>query len=539
MIPRLVLAASLLFLLTGAAPRRPLVPSLGETIQVNIVNVDVVVTRRDGTPVHGLTKDDFVLIENGQPRPISNFAEYHSEEADTGVRRDPSRSRTMVFFIERPRLPRFEKERFVDALRATARSVIRRGDAAAVVLWDGASSVHVEFTDDLNTIDGVLASLVSGRESARFQGQREELVRESEIEELEREASTLEDENVVVNVAVTPIPVTVERFGDLETITEITRMKRRVNAINAAINSMAGAEGKKVLLLSTERLGEIGGGDRVIEDSGSDYASQEFRARMGSGNLTDSIVHNANAAGVTVYPIYPGGRPVRLLSGGLEYLTVINEMASLEKVARETGGVEAAGSAELLKLMRVVEDDVREYYSLAYRIETNRADRKRQIIVKAKDPKLVVRSRRSYIEKSDQTRMKDRLMAALVRSTNDSMFSIEAQLGTTRDLKNRRMGRVPLQVRIPIGALTVVPENGTNVGVFSVYVVSGSGGEDISALRRQTQRFEIAPTDLADAVSGHFTYAVDLVVNHKADRIAVGVMDELSKSYAVARVALR
>lgn len=539
MIPRLVLAASLLFLLTGAAPRGPLVPSLGETIQVNIVNVDVIVTRRDGTPVHGLTKDDFVLIENGQPRPISNFAEYHSEEADTGARRDPSRSRTLVFFIERPRLPRFEKVRFVDALRATARSVIRRGDSAAVVLWDGASSVHVEFTDDLNTIDGMLASLVDGRESARFQGQREELVRESEIEELEREASTLEDENVVVNVAVTPIPVTVERFGDLETITEITRMKRRVNAINAAINSMAGAEGKKVLLLSTERLGEIGGGDRVIEDSGSDYASQEFRARMGSGNLTDSIVHNANAAGVTVYPIYPGGRPVRLLSGGLEYLTVINEMASLEKVARETGGVEAAGSNELMKLMRVVEDDVREYYSLAYRIETTRADRKRQLLVRTKDPKLVVRSRRSYIEKSDQTRMKDRLMAALVRSTNDSMFSIEAQLGNAKDLKNRRIGRVPLQVRIPIGALTVVPENGTNVGVFSVYVVSGSGGEDISALRRQTQRFEIAPTDMADAVSGHFTYAVDLVVNHKADRIAVGVIDEVSKSYAVARVALR
>ena len=534
-IPRLLLAASLFALLTGAAPKRPLIPSLGETIQINIVNVDVVVTQKDGTPVRGLTRDDFILLENGQPRDISNFAEYQEEET-TDKRRDPEKTRTVVFFVERPKMARFEREKFVETLRQTARNVIRRGDSAAVVLWDGASSARVDFTDDLNVIDGLLNSLATGR---AYRGdEREELVRESEIEELEREAATI-PEDQILQVAVTPIPVVVERFGDLETITEVTRMKRRVNAINAAINSMAGAEGKKVLLLATERLGEIGGGERMLEDTGGDYSAQEFRARMNTGSLIDTIVHNANAAGVTIYPVYPAGRPVRLLSGGLEYLTVINEMASLERVARETGGVEASGNTELARAIRIMEADVESYYSLAYRIETARADRKRQIAVKTKDPKLVVRSRRSYIEKSDQTRMRDRLMAALVRSTNDSMFSIEAQLGNPKQQRQRRIGRVPLQVRIPIGALTVVPENGTNVGVFSVYVVSGSGGEDISALRRQTQRFEIDAAQLADAVSGHFTYAVDLVLNDKADRVAVGVVDEVSKSYAVARVTVR
>jgi VWFA-related protein len=534
-VPRLLLAASLFAFLTGATPKRPLIPSLGETIQINIVNVDVIVTQKDGTPVRGLTREDFILLENGQPRDISNFAEYQ-EEATTDKRRDPEKTRTVVFFVERPKMARFEREKFVETLRQTARNIVRRGDSAAVVLWDGASSARVDFTDDLKVIDGLLSSVLTGR---TYRGdEREELVRESEIEELERSAATI-PEDQILQVAVTPIPVVVERFGDLETITEVTRMKRRVNAINAAINSMAGAEGKKVLFLATERLGEIGGGERLVEDSGTDYATQEFRARMNSGTLVDTIVNNANAAGVTIYPVYPAGRPVRLLSGGLEYLTVINEMSSLERVARETGGVEASGNTELARAIRIMEADVESYYSLAYRIETERADRKRQIAVKTKDPKLVVRARRSYIEKSDQTRMRDRLMAALVRSTNDSMFSIEAQLGNPKQQRQRRIGRVPLQVRIPIGALTVVPENGTNVGVFSVYIVSGAGGEDISALRRQTQRFEIDAAQLADAVSGHFTYAVDLVLNDKADRVAVGVVDEVSKSYAVARVTVR
>lgn len=542
-IPRLLFATCLVFFLTGSTPDspgdRPALPVITETMQVNIVNVDVVVTRKDGTVVNGLTKDDFVLVENGQPREISNFAEYTGEATEAEKRRDPSRARTIVFFVERLRLPQFEKERFVDMLRTSARNVVRRGDSAAVVLWDGASTVRVEFTDDLDSIEALLTTLLHGG-ATRFQGEREETVRGSEIDEDERQRRvSVQQEGKTLSIAAAPSQAIIERYGDLETITEITRMKRRVNAINAAIQTMAGADGKKVLIVAAERLGEIGGGDRITEDQGSDYSSQEFRARMSGGNLVDSVVRNANAAGVTIYPVYPGGRPVRLLSGGREYLTVIGEMASLQKVARETGGVEATGSGELATLLHTVASDMNAYYSLAYRIEATRADRKRQIMVKAKDPKLVVRSRRSYVEKSDQTRMKDRLMAALVRSTNDSMFSIEAQLGNPRDGKQRRVGRVPLQVRIPIGALTVVPENGTNVGVFSVYVVSGSGGEDISALRRQTQRFEISEADIANAVSGHFTYAVDLVVNQKADRIAVGVIDELSKSYGVARVTLR
>ena len=43
------------------------------TAEVNVVNVDVVVTDRDGRPVRGLSKDDFVLVTDGQPTEISNF----------------------------------------------------------------------------------------------------------------------------------------------------------------------------------------------------------------------------------------------------------------------------------------------------------------------------------------------------------------------------------------------------------------------------------------------------------------------------------
>ena len=65
--------------------------------------------------------------------------------------------------------------------------------------------------------------------------------------------------------------------------------------------------------------------------------------------------------------------------------------------------------------------------------------------------------------------------------------------------------------------------------------MASAGGHEMSPLSQQTRRFEIEP---AETASGHFTYNFDLLVNRKTDRLAVGVLDELSKSYSVLRVAM-
>lgn len=44
-----------------------------ERVDVEIVNLDVVVTDQRGHPVGGLSRDDFELLVDGQPTPIANF----------------------------------------------------------------------------------------------------------------------------------------------------------------------------------------------------------------------------------------------------------------------------------------------------------------------------------------------------------------------------------------------------------------------------------------------------------------------------------
>src|SRR5437016_5350564 len=57
-------------------PPKPSEPSFfSETIEVRVINIDVMVTDKAGKPVIGLTKNDFELYENGQKREITNFLE--------------------------------------------------------------------------------------------------------------------------------------------------------------------------------------------------------------------------------------------------------------------------------------------------------------------------------------------------------------------------------------------------------------------------------------------------------------------------------
>ena len=98
---------------------------LVESIEVRVVNVDVVVTDRAGNPVTGLTKDDFEILDNGKPQKITNIYEVRpTSEAETlnvAGALEPTtqqaaplppremRARRMVLFIDNSSLAVFER----------------------------------------------------------------------------------------------------------------------------------------------------------------------------------------------------------------------------------------------------------------------------------------------------------------------------------------------------------------------------------------------------------------------------------------------
>ena len=66
----------------AGAPVPPAVPPVAFQARANLVVVDVVVTN-NGTSVHGLTKDRFHILENGNPQQIAVFEEHRPQDAPT------------------------------------------------------------------------------------------------------------------------------------------------------------------------------------------------------------------------------------------------------------------------------------------------------------------------------------------------------------------------------------------------------------------------------------------------------------------------
>src|SRR5437667_4020851 len=98
----LALATAAVSTLSGQEDRRqPSFPARAEAI-----TVDVVVLDKDGQPVGGLTKDDFVLLEGGRPQPIVAFEARQTPAAEAGTRAAGEPlipQRVVTNFVERSR----------------------------------------------------------------------------------------------------------------------------------------------------------------------------------------------------------------------------------------------------------------------------------------------------------------------------------------------------------------------------------------------------------------------------------------------------
>ena len=512
-------------------------PRLGETIDVSIVNVDAVVTDRQGNPVRGLTKDDFQILENGKPQAVTNFSEFEGRTSTpNGEVAAHTQPRTIVVFIEHFRAPEFRRDPFFAGVRDFLHRAVRPGDSVKIVSFARTMETRLNFTDNLASIDKTLDEIASesgpGVDPITFE---DHLLGEAFTSSINasrsgalRQRGGWRDENGNFHPSLrdeiryqTTGPVNAEQTF------RFMRMRDKVMAITSLMNSIAGSDTKKVFVMAVRRFSPSG----IEANIGLDNLTPSYG--WASSNRRDAIIDyvskTANANGITVYPLLPEGLGTE--GFGIDALfdnEVLNsQLPYLDEVARQTGGRLAWGQ-DIEKDLPKAAADLDAYYSLGYRASTRNIDRARSIIVKPKNPDYKIRSRREYVEKSDQTRMRERVLAALVDQAPASSINITAEVGKSRYVSKGRYS-IPVTVHIPVAAL--MTDGGR--GQFSVYIGwSGVGGE-LGQVTKQSQKFKLS-TDMPET----FTYTFDVLADESTNRLSIGVFDEVSKDYGLRRIEL-
>src|SRR5437016_2580342 len=174
------IVAAALLLAANALGQRKLV----ETIEVHVVNVDVVVTDREGNRVRGLTKDDFELYEDKRPQTITNFYEARDDVRPPAAQAPGSAAapappeqrqhRRFAFFVDNDSLHPTVRKEVIASLHKFVDANFRPGDEASVISFNRAPKIVPPLMSDkasiLRAIDNTTASPVSTKtDRARVQ----------------------------------------------------------------------------------------------------------------------------------------------------------------------------------------------------------------------------------------------------------------------------------------------------------------------------------------------------------------------------------
>lgn len=232
-------------------------PGFGEQVEVNVVNVEVYVTDKDGRRVPGLRQEDFELLEDGKRVDIVNFAAFERQAApapsDQGA--SPAVSApataasaaipdpmTIVVYVDNANLNPAHRTRAVRQLRDFLTRSLSPGDKAMVVSYDLGLKIRLPLTDDR----AALARSLEGMETLVTTGGEIDRNRRHALQQIfQARVIGLSDPDPAQR---TPCPFDIVQPA--RNFAEAARgeVLRTVGALTVLVNSLSGVPGRKAVL---------------------------------------------------------------------------------------------------------------------------------------------------------------------------------------------------------------------------------------------------------------------------------------------------
>jgi VWFA-related protein len=498
-----------------------------EKLEIRLIEVNAVVTDRDGHRVYGLTADDSEIYEGHARQAITNFAEYRSapEPAATSDAstvpvsprlQPPQQQRephSLLIILDS--LPRtdFVREKMFQQLDELLTKVVRDGDHVAVVSWDAGyerSRAISESSDPAVVMRAVRD--YAGRMKANIgddptadgkaEGGGYSVAGHPEIAARDKMGGLGSEKSIS------------ETFGDEAAL---NLLRRKALGIQHLIEPLGARPGKKAALYVSDTF-------RLEGDAPAFIAAKRY---------INGITQAANANGVTFYAVHPfmPDDTADASSGSAKHVNPedwIRFSGALGRLTDPTGGLLDFGRASIASLAPQIAEDLESYYSIAYRAKSDGGDHVRNIVVKTKNPAYRVRSRNEVVEKSNATKAKELVVTRLFtdEGSNDLRFAI--QEGTIRHAASNRW-LLPIVVKIPASQIQFASERGRQVAHVGILIASANGLTEVTPVSEDELRVD----QDKDVQGGFVTYSVQIMGDKRGSKVSIGVVDRLSGAIGV------
>ncbi len=376
-------------------------------IDVNLIQVDVVVTDSKGRAVSDLKAEDFTILQDGKPQKITNFSYIHTDAPGPLAIEDERASLKPGKDLEKlpapaapmPALKQSEVRRtialVVDDLGLSFPSVVRvreslrkwldkdmrPGDMVGVLMTGGGMGSLQQFTADKRllraAIDGVKFNTMGRVGSSSFSAIGNDLYLSAAAEN-ERQRGLA--------------------FGS-------------VGAIQSAINGLRNISGRKSVILFSENLGIMFGEE-------NDYLMQQYMLRLSDEAIRSGVVIHAIDPRGVVYTGFTAEDRLGDLGAadfgnalGSRLQSYLDSQDGMVIMTKRTGGLFIQNDNNIARALQEVVRDGDNYYLLGYQpddkiVEEMKSDNPKfhPIKVRANRRGLRVRTRPGFFSAPDAPR---------------------------------------------------------------------------------------------------------------------------------------
>ena len=547
MIPRAsvcFLLPALLLLPTSRATAQEGQPEIFlDVVEVDVVNIEVVVTDGKGQPIRGLGMEDFEIYEDGERMELTNFyaiqggsRQGQEEGAPTAGAAEllpKEQQLSLAIVLDSANLRPTHRKRILEELDAHLDAILRPGDQVLVAALRPDVQVLQNFTSDTYAVRAALGE-EAGRASGRGDLERQ---RSSILQAI----SNLNGADTDERANYTPENAARDVLTDIRGFAEQANYATRGTfaSLRQIAGSLSGLPGRRAVLLVSEELSTSPATGLLNEwyAQFSRYVDglenpQQLANQWDIRDELQRAGREAAADRVTFYTLHAGGGAAGLPGADAGQLSLAGDSGraladreALTYLAYVTGGT-AVTNANTSLLMDRVAADYRDYYSLGYSSPKSGDDAYHRIEVKVPGRDLRLRHTTGYQAKTAQQRMADRTLSALIFDVADNPLEIRVELQPeTRD-KQRII--LPLLVRVPIANLVLVPHEDKHVGRISIVVAVRDAEGRVSEPQRIDVPMEIRNDQLLEAMSKDAGRAINLQVRKGEAKLAVGVRDEVA-----------
>jgi len=545
-----------------------------DTIEVNLINIDVVVTDKQGRRVRGLSRDDFTLLEDGKAVRLSHFeAPVPDSRGETlpGPTIDPNAGPTLatapdpmnlVLFLDLSNLGLAQRASAFRALRETLEK--ETGPLRLMVMtYDRRTAqIPLAFTADrqavLATLEAIAAQDLTVYPNAflPLHNQVGEIARE-----VARANSTTDEDRraASVNAALTPLQYlapTLRNTAD-ERKREVVAL---VDLLGRVSTSLGGMDGRKALLYVGDRLSLVPGQsvfhealrlleDPLVADALDDanlLLSSQFHADLNSLNISrdfETILGGANAAGVTFYTLAPpnlaAASTIERTSAGMAGFqgrvpSALNEEVKTAAcmMSGETGGLCQIGGTEITLLLDAALEDFDAFYTLAFTPDRVPDGKLHRIKVELKDRKLKARYRELYLDNPRADQAHRRLIAALTFEEQHDPLGVELHFGPQEPMEDSELYLVPLELRVSTEHLALLPEpdGATRRGQVRLLLLSTDGQGRTTEIQEYPLTLRVPEAHFeAGKKPPLFAQKVHLRLAQGQQSVAIGLWDEVGR----------